>query len=114
MANGIISGRGNPHLGVQAMAGSGESPEKLHDSRIPVGDIVGDLLQDSDRAGAPPVVDRVRDVEATPSWVQARHQLGAEQVADERHDPLATGFDGLVFTGSINAATGRGELDSAA
>ena len=92
---------------VEAVPRAAQSPEELDELGIPAGDVEGDLLEDGQRPLAPPVVDRLGHVQPLAASVEVGHQVGRQQVADVRDDPVVAGLDRLVFPHPVDAAPQR-------
>src|SRR5260370_37019615 len=58
-ARGVLGVGLDADLGIEAVTGSLQTPEELHDARIPTGDVVGDFLEDPDRSRTSPALDDV-------------------------------------------------------
>ncbi|TMQ06585.1 MAG: hypothetical protein E6J91_37570 [Deltaproteobacteria bacterium] len=102
--------RGIEQLGerrIEMVAHAAEEAEALDDLALPAGDVGDQLLEHPRRALAPPVVDRLGDIDAAAALVERRHHAGRDQIADVRDRPVVAEIDERVVPQPIVAAPQR-------
>src|SRR5262249_16649500 len=89
---------------VQSLARAAQAADELHDLGAPAGDVAGYLLEVRHGPLAASKADRVEDIKTLAARVEARDQVGGEQIAQVRDDPVVATFDRLILPHTIQAA----------